>query len=820
MKSSSENKDKGDSDQRKMQTNLPLPSLPKMMEQERPITPCESDYQQLGAIKFGTLRITNASPAPSYSLDSDEEGEPARPTATRVTNDVSHQKGSPQHGPRGASNLRVSSTVRWATMNDAGNKIKNQDDPKRTFPVTSNSELDRSWTSGGKLHPESIENRFAYPGDLVGGSQDSLLAGSSSPHSRPAREPSYSHVKVEVAPPSEECDTEYSRNEVLDVRDDPSAKPIREWSESKRTNQAIQKALSSSDSGIASANSSLSSKRTLSNADSAYSSNASIESSPSGSAAAAADKSALRGVSTQGSQTRKRHTDPNQTGDQQLKDATRGSLLSMSRSSIRRLSSRFRPRHSRSFSSISESHPVLHEQNSNEAVPNKDTPRSENADIRREDTITPGCGGNSSSQKTGKLQWFSVPHKKNSFTTSFAAHDIQTVPLIPMDVEERLRQHSRAFPTTSMRLTKKSTRSEESLKTIISVESKEESIYDQAVDGVYDESGYNNGGINGRRSHKSFSNLNRTNSVQNLGSARTIKSIASSSVAKSNTNIQGMNVTKNFQIEALSFISHEDKEGDSDSQRPASVAAASGEKVYTIRRKPVPSKRELPPKNKELVVQQIVSPNAEHGTEAGAQKDSLPMSKNQNTRTTYDERAHSTLKTSQDQGPSNLTAYKGKATASAPNLLSSSASTSSIVTKSETDLHAPEVDKNLPPEPPPRSILRSSFSKATRQQSRPEQQSSQLNMNNQESMKRHPLHSNHVRSQSTSALSQGQTTASQDDLAALSMTRRHSTLLHRPAFSEPWAAASPAQLRDGSKPPYRVLHSYNSPAYKNTPIWG
>ncbi|KAG6016278.1 hypothetical protein E4U43_003961 [Claviceps pusilla] len=49
--------------------------------------------------------------------------------------------------------------------------------------------------------------------------------------------------------------------------------------------------------------------------------------------------------------------------------------------------------------------------------------------------------------------------------------------------------------------------------------------------------------------------------------------------------------------------------------------------------------------------------------------------------------------------------------------------------------------------------------------------------------------------------------------------RKHSTLLHRPAFSDMDEAMAFDGAR-GSEPRYRVLHSYNSPAYKNLPIWG
>ncbi|KAG6044424.1 hypothetical protein E4U39_003356 [Claviceps sp. Clav50 group G5] len=58
------------------------------------------------------------------------------------------------------------------------------------------------------------------------------------------------------------------------------------------------------------------------------------------------------------------------------------------------------------------------------------------------------------------------------------------------------------------------------------------------------------------------------------------------------------------------------------------------------------------------------------------------------------------------------------------------------------------------------------------------------------------------------------------------LTRKHSTLMHRPAFSgSPGGVGGFEDVqreyaRGADVPRYRVLHSYNSPAYKNMPIWG
>ncbi|KAG5918670.1 hypothetical protein E4U61_001577 [Claviceps capensis] len=60
------------------------------------------------------------------------------------------------------------------------------------------------------------------------------------------------------------------------------------------------------------------------------------------------------------------------------------------------------------------------------------------------------------------------------------------------------------------------------------------------------------------------------------------------------------------------------------------------------------------------------------------------------------------------------------------------------------------------------------------------------------------------------------------------LTRKHSTLMHRPAFSGSSGGVvggfsenvQREYARGAGVPRYRVLHSYNSPAYKNMPIWG
>ncbi|KPM39679.1 hypothetical protein AK830_g6846 [Neonectria ditissima] len=180
---------------------------------ERVVTPCEADYQQLGGMKFGSLRIINGSPGrsprPDSTIEAERELAPGRPT------------------------FRTSYSGREAASFDTVTD-PNKSPRKRLFKILDPSEAIAEGT--GELGI------------------------------------------CEETPSSENGDgLVYVTVETLDIRDDPSAKPTAERIRLELERKTI-KNLSRSDSGFISSPSSECSRMAASKADSGYSSNVSLRS--------------------------------------------------------------------------------------------------------------------------------------------------------------------------------------------------------------------------------------------------------------------------------------------------------------------------------------------------------------------------------------------------------------------------------------------------------------------------------------------------------------------------------------------------------------
>ncbi|KAK7426517.1 hypothetical protein QQZ08_006975 [Neonectria magnoliae] len=180
---------------------------------DRVVTPCELDYQQLGGMKFGSLRIINGSPGrsprPDATIESERDSAPARPT------------------------FRTSYSGREAPTFDRVTD-PSPSPRKRLFKVPNPSEA------------------------IVEGSGELTAC-----EETPASENGSGQVYVTV--------------ETLDIRDDPSAKPTAERIRLELERKTL-KNLNRSDSGFISSPSSESSRVAASKADSGYSSNVSLRS--------------------------------------------------------------------------------------------------------------------------------------------------------------------------------------------------------------------------------------------------------------------------------------------------------------------------------------------------------------------------------------------------------------------------------------------------------------------------------------------------------------------------------------------------------------
>ncbi|KAK7398552.1 hypothetical protein QQX98_012074 [Neonectria punicea] len=180
---------------------------------DRVVTPCELDYQQLGGMKFGSLRIINGSPGrsprPDATIESERDSAPARPT------------------------FRTSYSGREAPTSD-----------RVTDPSPS---------------PRKRLFKVPNPPEAIAEGSGELAACEETPVS----ENGNGLVYVTV--------------ETLDIRDDPSAKPTAERIRLELERKTL-KNLNRSDSGFISSPSSESSRVAASKADSGYSSNVSLRS--------------------------------------------------------------------------------------------------------------------------------------------------------------------------------------------------------------------------------------------------------------------------------------------------------------------------------------------------------------------------------------------------------------------------------------------------------------------------------------------------------------------------------------------------------------
>jgi hypothetical protein len=236
-----------------------VPPQPKPFDpesRERVVTPCEEEYKQLGGMKFGSLRIVNGSPSPaqtshraqkqaesgSYFVKTttdDEAGYTAKPKL------VQPKPTSPVSSPMVASFDQVA----WGDQ-DSRTAVK---------------------PSGNELAGPSVNNTRHSP----------LLASSPSSSSSPRLEVASKRTEYEDGlfeiEASPETEPEAMKSEVLNVKDvplaRPSATPMKHGDARKVTSTVTR-----SDSGFASTSSSNGSGKPLSKTDSGYGSSLSLRS--------------------------------------------------------------------------------------------------------------------------------------------------------------------------------------------------------------------------------------------------------------------------------------------------------------------------------------------------------------------------------------------------------------------------------------------------------------------------------------------------------------------------------------------------------------
>ncbi|KAK2608466.1 hypothetical protein QQS21_003036 [Conoideocrella luteorostrata] len=809
---------------KRVQKQLSLPNLPKGYEQERSVTPCESDYRQLGGMKFGTLRITNASPIPGFRGDGTDK-KPANPTtctAPRLSpKDGDYNNVPPRGSLRTASNLSIVESAQSTTNLDTLQK-SGMPSHRRTASQPGESTCADALTVAESPTLKRLHKRLSSLMELLEDPRDDFGRGPLSSHPFiPAKESREQGLNQGMVPHHGESVIEYPAKEVLDVINDPNAKPRRGGGSSNTIRSpSARRGMSRSDSGFVSTGSSLSSRRTLSNADSAYSSNASVQSSSTPAtefadwtpAIAKETPWAVKDLDSNAAVTDSSNSTW-QIKNDQLATSARPSLMNRSASSLRRLSFRVRQRgHSVSLPDTSWKL-ANHSHRSSEDSDDTNTSESMTKTISTSSQDSTAEAGDS---KAGKLQkLFRGTKNTNDLSRRLALHDgITIVPNVPQEVETRFNQHSKAFPTTSMRLTKQRSVSTESLMTIVSVESRaqySESNYSR--ESHYDDSSYYH------ESTKSHKSQNSIDSIKTLNSFTSVKTIKGNRNYGSTSSSQSMRTAKGSLPEVpligpVREAAHYFHNGDASPTIMAMLPPHETPPQMSLKRKPVPIARDEPQHKSFCTVgTKVASPGFQNSDSSSGQ--STPRVD----ATSGTASSRQRMKRYPVRASSNQRALAARA--SAPDLVAPQAENPAALSSKYVLI---DLYKELPLEPARQPILRSSFSRRPRGQYSRESGhnwSSPGGNTDQENVRTCPTTSTKLlQSQSLVELARYQCEVPHEDVWAWALKRKHSTLLHRPAFSETTGMDVLDLHPDGSKPRYRVLHSYNSPAYKNIPIWG
>lgn len=396
---------------------------------ERAVTPCEADYQQLGGMKFGTLRITNGSPAITPALE---------PAESEVTCGV--------YSERPLGHTRASSfESSWPLCTPTGPLVQPQSEISDHNLESRGAQLldgtVRTVTPATALNSHPI----ARYGDAAPGIGP--LEAAEQPEQAQHATPHLARQDSVARTSNGANDMDYLSPEVFNVRLDPNAKS----SSNPRLplpSKDERGSVARSDSGFVSAStsSSSSSRAPLSKADSGYSSSFSLRSFRS--STKSQGRESTHATSPDSPSSPKAGTLRSLTGRSKrpsLKSSS-GSFNLVSRDKSRRLL----------------------KADKNGSQPN--SPQA--AHVRsgsREARTTPSEPRLESRQHL--LHRFGQSRRQN-VQTAYTSHDsYDSIPAVPSDIEERLHEHNGLFPTASKRVALRVESSQETLKTIVSMDS-------------------------------------------------------------------------------------------------------------------------------------------------------------------------------------------------------------------------------------------------------------------------------------------------------------------------------------------------------------
>lgn len=467
----------------------PLPPIPtpfRVTEDiPRVVTPTEGDYSTTGGFKFGTLRITNGDPD--------------------LTPDVpeSHRAQVNDFKP-------LSTSMDYFTKPAPRDEGDTTDlEMRRTQIVGNPSPAGKGDESGVTAIPEPLAGHDAHVPTLSVDVPSSkieisaplgLLSNPAEPqrkaHASPVLVTQSKHTAAEdqLFEADDESETELHTAEVLDVRVDPSARRLPSQCQDASSQSGVQ-AIERSDSGFVSnaVSDSSNSHSSLTKADSGYSSSVSLRSFRSG---------------------RKPATNEGDTGRRPVARAREATTVQMAES--RQVAERtnsvvngddsdderaptpppkdtvvVKPAKSTAVENGRADPNRKGKKAARQELPPINVSRAEGRHTRKSESIPPTPASaksdasesasslsiGSTAQKHGRLHRFlslrGSAHSRAPLTVHVTHAVDEKVPAIPKDVEKKLHEHTGRFPMSAKRLALKSQLSQETLKTILSVGSLE-----------------------------------------------------------------------------------------------------------------------------------------------------------------------------------------------------------------------------------------------------------------------------------------------------------------------------------------------------------
>lgn len=457
---------------------LSLPPLPSSHNEVgslyRVLTPQDTDYSTTGAFKLGTLRITNGSPDLTPNVARALEAVDEQGASNGIQGDYFSKEPS-----SGSANVNLTSLSHSSSQ--AGGHQNPSVIVSQPVPGSSSPKLSISVPYQGLSH--------RYPSEL----KPSLDEVSPRSSGSPTLKTQSRQAAVDDHLFDDDDALEISVQEVLDVRIDANAKsPPRSAPEPiKLGTQGVQR----TDSGFVSNSRSESSKSysSLAKADSGYSSNVSLRSLRAGRKATAAEREPRTSVDSASASPRVQNkgllttsNEPTSATAQPENGPTPppkddASPTKQAHGDTPSTTTEPTPSRTRSVRLQTATAGNTQLGDAREEEPSDTSSPTRNSSEASSSSLSIG----NNSQKPGRLQRLlslrSSPFSKQALTVHVThAVDNNRVPSIPKDVEEKLRERTGLFPMTTKRLALKNQMSKDTLKTILSVGSLESSKEDEA----------------------------------------------------------------------------------------------------------------------------------------------------------------------------------------------------------------------------------------------------------------------------------------------------------------------------------------------------